>query len=103
MSVVWRARDEVLKREVAVKVLRGDQASGPADRAIVLAEAQAAARVAHPNVASVFDYGEWVSPEGPTVPYVVMELLAGPTLAQRLDAGPLETQAALRAREMGLL
>ena len=62
----------------------------------MLAEAQATASVAHPNVASVFDYGEWALPDGSTVPYVVMELLAGPTLAQCLDAGPLETQAALR-------
>jgi eukaryotic-like serine/threonine-protein kinase len=96
MSVVWRARDEILRRAVAVKVLRSDQASDAAACAIVLAEAQATASVAHPNVASVFDYGEWALPDGSTVPYVVMELLAGPTLAQFLDAGPLETQDALR-------
>jgi eukaryotic-like serine/threonine-protein kinase len=96
MSVVWRARDEILRRSVAVKVLRSDQASDAAARAIVLAEAQATASVTHPNVASVFDYGEWALPDGSMVPYVVMEVLAGPTLAQRLDGGPLETQAALR-------
>lgn len=96
MSVVWRASDEILRRPVAVKVLRSDPASGPAAGAIVLAEAQSAARVVHPNVASVFDYGDWVSPDGTMVPYLVMELLAGPTLGQRLDAGPLETPVALR-------
>jgi serine/threonine-protein kinase len=96
MSVVWRARDEILRREVALKVLRSNQASDAAATAIVLAEAQATASIAHPNVASVYDYGEWAVPGGSTVPYVVMELLAGPTLAQRLDAGPLETQSALR-------
>jgi serine/threonine-protein kinase len=96
MSVVWRANDEILRRDVAVKVLRSDQARDPAARAIVLAEAQAAASVAHPNVANVFDYGEWVSPDGTTVPYVVMELLTGPTLAQRLHAGPLDPQVAVR-------
>jgi eukaryotic-like serine/threonine-protein kinase len=95
MSVVWRAADEVLGRTVAVKVLNSVQASGAAPRAIVLAEAQATARVAHPNVASVFDYGESVSPDGTTVPYVVMELLAGTSLAQRLASGPLEPPAAL--------
>jgi serine/threonine-protein kinase len=95
MSVVWRARDEILRRTVAVKVLRSEQASDPA-RSTVLAEARATASVSHPNVASVFDYGEWVLPDGSTVPYVVMELLAGPTLAQRLDSGPIEIQAALR-------
>jgi serine/threonine-protein kinase len=93
MSVVWRATDEVLDRTVAVKVLNSAQARDA--RAIVLAEAQAAARVAHPNVASVFDYGESVSPDGTTVPYVVMELVAGTSLAQRLDAGPLEPRSAM--------
>ena len=95
MSVVWRATDEVLNRTVAVKVLNSVRAGDPAARAIVLAEAQATARVAHPNVASVFDYGQSVSPDGTTVPYVVMELLAGASLAQRLDAGPLEPRSAL--------
>jgi serine/threonine-protein kinase len=95
MSVVWRATDEVLGRTVAVKVLNSVQAGDAATRALVLAEAQATARVAHPNVASVFDYGESVSPDGTTVPYVVMELLAGTSLAQRLEAGPLEPRSAL--------
>ena len=95
MSVVWRAEDEVLGRTVAVKILNSVQASDAATRGIVLAEAQATARVAHPNVASVFDYGESASPDGTTVPYVVMELLAGTSLAERLHAGPLEPSAAL--------
>ena len=96
MSVVWRARDEVLGRTVAVKVLRSEQAADPASRAIVLTEAQATARVSHPNVTSVYDYGEWRSPDGWAVPYVVMELLSGPSLAQRLDAGAVEPSVALR-------
>ncbi len=95
MSVVWRARDEVLGRMVAVKVLGSDLAADPDACAIVLAEAQAIARVSHPNVASVYDYGEWISPDGEAVPYVVMELLSGPSLAQRLEEGPLEPRLAL--------
>jgi serine/threonine protein kinase len=95
MSVVWRAADELLGRPVAVKILNRDQASDAATRAFVLSEAKAAARIAHPNVGGVFDYGESVSLDGTTVPYVVMELLAGPSLAQQLESGPLEPQSAL--------
>jgi serine/threonine-protein kinase len=95
MSVVWRAADEILGRPVAVKILKTDQASDEAIRTIVLSEAKAAARIAHPNVAGVFDYGESVSLDGTTVPYVVMELLEGPSLAQRLASGPLEPRSAL--------
>ncbi len=100
MSVVWRATDEILGRTVAVKVLLTEKAADPATKANALAEAQAAARVSHPNLARVFDYGEWLSPKGHAQPYVVMELITGRSLAQRLDAGadagPLEPGQALR-------
>ncbi|MGN9810554.1 serine/threonine-protein kinase [Micromonospora sp. BQ11] len=92
MSVVWRAHDEVLERDVAVKVL---VATEPAARWRIQAEAKAAARLSHPNVTNVYDYGE--SPlAGEQVPFVVMELLSGTTLAQRLTEGPLPPKEALR-------
>ncbi|MEV1146898.1 serine/threonine-protein kinase, partial [Micromonospora sp. NPDC049799] len=92
MSVVWRAHDEVLERDVAVKVL---VATDPAARWRIRAEAKAAARLSHPNVTNVYDYGE--SPVGgDQVPFVVMELLTGTTLAQRLTEGPLPSRDALR-------
>ena len=61
-----------------------------------MAEAQAVARLSHPNICNVFDYGESLQADGNTVPYVVMELLTGPSLADRLEAGPLAPQDALK-------
>ncbi|GAA2328543.1 serine/threonine-protein kinase [Dactylosporangium salmoneum] len=92
MSVVWRARDRVLGREVAVKVL-GPRFATDADwRRRIRLEARAAARLSHPNITNVYDYGET---DG-HAPFVVMELLRGPTLAERLSGGPLPVAAALR-------
>ncbi|MFG1916427.1 serine/threonine-protein kinase [Micromonospora sp. NPDC048898] len=92
MSVVHRAYDEVLERDVAVKVL---VASDTFARQRIRAEAKAAARLSHPHVTGVYDYGE--SPlDGSPVPFVVMELLGGLTLEQRLATGPLPPRAGLR-------
>ncbi len=92
MSTVWRAHDEVLERDVAVKVLT---ATDPGARWRIRAEAKAAARLSHPNLTNVYDFGE--SPGGgEPVPFVVMELLTGTTLARRLDSGPLPPAEALR-------
>jgi len=90
MGTVWQATDQVLDRPVAVKVLGEALQAGvqgdPLLRARLRREAQAAARLSHPNVASVFDYGE----DAAGVVFIVMELLAGETLAARLRRdGPL--------------
>jgi len=95
MSVVWRGTDLVLRRPVAVKVLASDHAVSPAARRRIQAEARAAAQLSHPHVTGVFDYGE-TDEGGVRVPYVVMELLPGRTLAQRLADGPLPPRQALR-------
>ncbi|WP_239091049.1 serine/threonine-protein kinase [Asanoa iriomotensis] len=95
MSVVWRAHDLVLQRPVAVKVLANRHAVSVAARQRIRAEARAAARLWHPHVTGVFDYGE-ATDDGAKVPYVVMELLPGRTLAQRLEDGPLPPRVALR-------
>ncbi|MEV4491581.1 protein kinase [Micromonospora coxensis] len=92
-SVVHRAYDELLEREVAVKLLRG---SDRAARRRIRAEATAAARLSHPNVTSVYDYGEAVTLSGEFAPFVVMELLPGPTLLQRLTEGALPPVEGLR-------
>ncbi|MGI5237182.1 serine/threonine-protein kinase [Dactylosporangium sp. CA-139066] len=92
MSVVWRAHDRVLGREVAVKVL-APRLSADADwRRRIRNEARAAARLSHPNITSVYDYGET---DG-DAPFVVMELLRGPNLDERLRSGPLPPAAAIR-------
>src|SRR5438552_416353 len=77
MAEVWAARDLELDRPVALKLL------GPeADPARFQREAYAAAALSHPNVTQLFDYGAW---EGR--PYMVLELLPGGTLEDRLRDG----------------
>ncbi|MDG4797844.1 serine/threonine protein kinase [Micromonospora sp. WMMD1082] len=96
MSEVWRADDEVLGRSVAVKVLAGTFAVDPGLRATIRREARAAARLTHPHVTQVYDYGEAALAGGTVVPYLVMELVDGQNLAERLADGPLPWRPALR-------
>jgi hypothetical protein len=95
MAVVWRARDEVLGRPVAVKVLAARFAGDPQSRARIRDEARAAANLSHPNIAQVYDYGE-ASESGSPLPYVVMELINGPTLQQKVASGPLPPRKVFR-------
>ncbi|GIE89163.1 serine/threonine protein kinase [Actinoplanes regularis] len=81
MSVVWRGFDEVLGRQVAVKVLPPSTSADPSFRRRLRAEAQAAARLSHPHITNVYDYGEATTIDGEPVPYVVMELVDGESLA----------------------
>jgi serine/threonine protein kinase len=83
MGEVWRARDTVLGREVAVKILKREYADDPTFRARFAAEARHAAGLHHPGIASVFDYG--VLREG--TPYLVMELVDGKPLSELLANG----------------
>jgi len=79
-GVVWRARDEKLERDVAVKAIGGEHAApGRATR-----EARAAARLAHPAIVTLYEAGS----EGGTT-YLVSELVRGGTLAQLLREGAL--------------
>ncbi|MEU5879555.1 cellulose binding domain-containing protein [Spirillospora sp. NPDC047279] len=82
MATVWRADDVVLERAVAVKTPREGWPEEFTRRLSL--EAKAAARLSHPHITGVYDYGE---EDG--VPYVVMELLDGESLAARLAAGRL--------------
>jgi tetratricopeptide (TPR) repeat protein len=79
MGVVWRARDPRLDRWVALKVMRADVGEGSMGRARLLREAQAMARLSHPNVVAVHDVGE----VGDGI-YVAMELVEGVDLADWL-------------------
>ncbi|MEU7996985.1 serine/threonine-protein kinase [Micromonospora sp. NPDC049060] len=94
MSVVWRGYDEVLGRQVAVKVLASRLAADRAFRHRIRIEAQAAARLCHPNITNVYDYGE-SEQVGLTVPYVVMELVDGESLTGRLRRGSLPWREAV--------
>ena len=80
MATVWRARDEVLGRDVAVKVLSPQYAADPGFLARFDREARHAAGLSHPRLVTVFDSGV----DG-TTPFIVMELAVGQTLRQVLD------------------
>ncbi|WBB74707.1 serine/threonine-protein kinase [Micromonospora sp. WMMD1128] len=95
MSVIWRARDEVLDRVVAVKVLAPSLAADARFRDMVREEARSAAQLDHPHVTAVHDYGETVAPDGSITSFVVMELLSGEELEHRLTEGPLPWPAAV--------
>ena len=89
-GLVYEARDLDLGRPVAFKaVLPGKDLQVREQR--LLREAEAAARLSHPNVVTLYDVGR--SPQGP---YLVLELLRGHTLARRMDQGPLSVPEALR-------
>ncbi|MEU7332431.1 protein kinase domain-containing protein [Streptomyces parvus] len=103
MGMVWRARDEALHRDVALKEVRPpDPALAEYDpegartlRARVLREARALARVDHPNVVTVHHI---VDPGEDGYPWIVMELVAGSSLHDRLATGPM---APADAAELG--
>jgi eukaryotic-like serine/threonine-protein kinase len=85
MATVFLARDEELGRPVAVKLLEESAAADESLRRRFTREAQLAAGLSHPNVVQVFDVGE-----ADGRPFIVMECVEGPTLAERLAAeGPL--------------
>jgi serine/threonine protein kinase len=87
MGMVYRARDEAMDRDVAVKVMMADLEDDPDIRVRFHREAQAAARLSHPNIITIFDVGE----DGNRF-YIVMELLRGTTLKDfvRHERTPLE-------------
>ena len=91
MGEVWQADDTVLGRRVALKVLVEELAADDRATRRFVREARATARLAHPNVARVYDFGR----DG-GVPFLVMELLEGETLAARLASGPLPPAEAAR-------
>ena len=83
---VWRATDTVLSRPVAVKLLHPGYARKAEALARFEAEARHAGALSHPNIARVYDYGE---PAAGQPPYLVMELVDGPSLEEVLASGPL--------------
>ena len=83
MGEVYRAKDLKLHRDVAVKVLREDIASGPDRLRRFEQEARAASALNHPNIITIYDIGK----HGPTS-YIAMEYVEGKTLRKMLDGGP---------------
>ena len=89
MGEVYRASDDRLGREVALKVLKPSLASDRDRLRRFEQEARAAAALNHPNIDAIYDIGMH---EG--APYIVSELLRGQTLRQRLFEGPLALRLA---------
>lgn len=83
MAVVYRARQESLDRTVAVKVLSENLAASSEFMERFRREARTAASMRHPNVITVHDFGE----DERGVPYLVLEYIGGPTLADLMDVG----------------
>jgi serine/threonine protein kinase len=98
MSEVWRAHDQVLGRDVAVKVLAPDgPGTDPRRPARIRLEARAAAGLRHPHIVEVHDYGEATDDAGRARPYVVMELVEGTSLDRLLrDRAALPWDTATR-------
>ncbi|SNY62570.1 serine/threonine-protein kinase [Paractinoplanes atraurantiacus] len=96
MSEVWRGFDETLGRSVAVKVLSPKLAEDQSFRDRLRQEALAAARLCHPHITGVYDFGESALDDRITVPFVVMELNDGESVAARVARqGPLSWRDAV--------
>src|ERR1700676_1799716 len=85
MAQVYLARDLLLDRPVALKVLFPELSVDHSFVERFRREAQAAANLSHPNIVSVYDWGE-----GERTYFIVMEYVDGQTLAQMIRRGPLE-------------
>ena len=90
MGEVYRARDSQLKRDVALKILPTELALEPERLARFEREAQALAALNHPHIAQVYGFAH----DG-DVRAIAMELVEGPTLAERIAHGPLPPDEAL--------
>src|SRR6185437_9644573 len=80
MGQVWLARNETLDVDVAVKLIRREVAT-PETAQRLLQEARAAARIGHPSIVRVFDFGESEYKD----PFIVMEVLSGESLRDALE------------------
>src|SRR6478609_8668819 len=99
MAIVYRAIDETLKRDVAIKVLHQHLASEPESKARLEREAQSVAKLHHENILEIFDYS---GPDSPSS-YIVTEFIDGQTLKDFQAAHPIGFPeiAALVAVEVG--
>ena len=91
MGEVYRARDARLDRTVAIKILPAHVLDHPTRRQRFDRESRAASRLSHPHICALYDVGQQDD-----VHFIVMELLVGETLAERLKTGALPIKDALR-------
>ena len=95
-GAVWRAVDENSSGDVAVKTLSPYRAGDAVSQARFRLVARTVTQLSHPAIAQVYEYGESDLGAGLVIPYLVRELITGPTLEQRLGQGPLRADDALR-------
>ncbi len=91
MGEIYRAHDQRLKRDVALKVLTADLASDASRLARFAQEARAASALNHPNIVTIFEIGETGAS-----PYIAMELVDGRTLRSMITGAPLSLRTALQ-------
>jgi serine/threonine protein kinase len=91
MGIVYQAYEPALERFVALKVLSPDLAHVPGIAARLRREAIGTARLRHPHIALLYEFGQ-----ADGIPFLAMEYVPGPSLRQLLESGPLATDRALR-------
>ena len=91
MGIVYRAHDERLRRDVALKLLSGSMTDHGERRSRILAEARAVSRLNHPGITTVYEVGD----EGGQL-FIVMELVAGSTLREEIMKGRMEPRVLVR-------
>lgn len=96
MGRVFRARDTRLKRDVAIKALQTEIAGDAERNARFRREAETLAAVNHPHIASIHDVLEWNGSQ-----FLVLELVEGETLADRIQRGPIPIRDALTIAQHG--
>ena len=96
MGAVYRAHDSRLGRDVAIKVLPESFQANPERAARFEREARVLASLTHPHIGAIYGLEELTRPEQAPVKALVLELIGGPTLAERLATGPFPAAEALR-------
>jgi serine/threonine protein kinase len=95
MGDVYRAHDTRLGRDVAIKILPHGFSADPSRQARFEREARVLAALNHPNIGAVYGFEEGVTESGETVRGIVLELIEGETLSERVRRGPLPVGEAL--------
>ena len=96
MADVYLAHDDVLDRDVALKIMSANYSSDEEFVERFKREAQSAAALSHPNIVSIYDRGETEPDGGPGTYYIAMEYLPGGNLKDRINSGgalPARTSA----------
>jgi serine/threonine-protein kinase len=94
MGIVYKAQQVALHRPVALKMIRGSFVERAEQRDRFLVEAEAVARLQHPNIVQIYQVGDVTLPDRSTVPYMALEFVDGTNLEQHLQGQPLPPRTA---------